>query len=82
MNTEIINKAANPVLIFWMIMGLAGFFILPWYGVEDFFLFEWLTDGYPFDTDYAPAGFFFTERKNMACSLIFHIAHYSIRKQN
>ena len=57
MKTEITNKTANPVLIFWMIMGLAGFFILPWYGVEYFFLFEWLTDGYPFDTDYAPAGF-------------------------
>ena len=54
MNTEINNKAANPVLIFWIVMGLAGFFILPWYGVEDFFLFEWLTEGYPFDTDYAP----------------------------
>jgi len=74
MNTEIINKAANPVLIFWMIMGLAGFFILPWYGVEDFFLFEWLTDGYPFDTDYAPAGFLLLQKeKNMACSSYFSI---------
>ncbi|MDC0603765.1 iron ABC transporter permease [Amylibacter sp.] len=65
MKTEIINKAANPVLIFWMIMGLAGFFILPWYGVEDFFLFEWLTDGYPFDTDYAPAGFLLLQKEKI-----------------
>ena len=30
---------------------------MPWYGVEDFFKFEWLIDGYPFDADYAPAAF-------------------------
>jgi len=30
---------------------------VPWYGVEDFFKFEWLIDGYPFDADYAPAAF-------------------------
>ena len=51
------DKATNPVLIFWIIAGLAGFFILPWYGIEDFFRFEWLVDGYPFDSDYAPGIF-------------------------
>ena len=51
------DKAANPVLIFWIIAGLVGFFVLPWYGIEDFFQFEWLVDGYPLDTDYAPAIF-------------------------
>ena len=72
MNTEINNKAANPVLIFWIVMGLAGFFILPWYGVEDFFLFEWLTEGYPFDTDYAPAGFLLLQKEKIWLSpLIF-----------
>ena len=35
-----------------------GYLLVPWYGVEDgFFRFEWLFDGYPFDTDYAPAAF-------------------------
>ena len=39
-------------------MGLAGFCLLPWYVQEDgFWGFEWLTDGYPFDPDYAPALF-------------------------
>ncbi|MDA9790623.1 iron ABC transporter permease [Planktomarina temperata] len=36
---------------------MVGFFAVPWYGVEDFFKFEWLIDGYPFDADYAPAAF-------------------------
>ncbi len=49
---------AHPVLIFWIVAGWVGFFVLPWYGIEDgFFRFEWLTDGYPFDPDYAPAAF-------------------------
>jgi len=52
-----LEQPANPVLIFWIAIGLVGFFALPWYGVEDFFKFEWLIDGYPFDADYAPAAF-------------------------
>ncbi|WP_371168190.1 ABC transporter permease [Aliiroseovarius sp. 2305UL8-7] len=51
------DKTANPVLIFWIIAGLVGFLVLPWYGIEDFFSFEWLVDGYPFDDDYAPGLF-------------------------
>lgn len=44
----------NPVLL-WLIIGLAGFAVLPWYAIEDgFWAFEWLFDGYPLDTDYAP----------------------------
>ena len=45
------------MLIFWIAAGLVGFCLLPWYGVEDFFEFEWLLDGYPFDDDYAPGVF-------------------------
>ena len=52
-----LKQPANPVLIFWIAIGLVGFFAVPWYGVEDFFKFEWLIDGYPFDADYAPAAF-------------------------
>lgn len=48
---------ARPVLIFWIIAGWAGFVLLPWYGVDGFWNFEWLTDGYPWDSDYAPAIF-------------------------
>ena len=52
-----LKQPANPVLIFWIAIGLVGFLAVPWYGVEDFFKFEWLIDGYPFDADYAPAAF-------------------------
>ena len=42
----------------WLLIGAAGFCLLPWYTIEDgFWGFEWLFDGYPFDTDYAPGLF-------------------------
>ncbi len=59
------NDAANPVLIFWIIAGLVGFCLLPWYGIEDFFQFEWLTDGYPFDDDYAPGAFLIAQGQKL-----------------
>ncbi|MDB4593936.1 iron ABC transporter permease [Paracoccaceae bacterium] len=50
------KQQIHPTLILWIAIGWIGFFILPWYGVEDgFFSFFWLVDGYPFDADYAPA---------------------------
>ena len=57
MRTLTTEQTTHPVLIFWIIAGWVGFFLLPWYGVGDFFTFEWLIDGYPFDEDYAPAAF-------------------------
>ena len=58
MQNRLTEKKAHPVLIFWIIAGWVGYLLVPWYGVEDgFFRFEWLFDGYPFDTDYAPAAF-------------------------
>ena len=51
------DKTTHPVLIFWIIAGWVGFFLLPWYGIEEFFSFEWIVGGYPFDDDYAPAAF-------------------------
>ncbi|HSF94567.1 MAG TPA: iron ABC transporter permease [Thermohalobaculum sp.] len=45
-------------ILTWLIVGAAGFCLLPWYTLEDgFWGFEWLFDGYPFDTDYAPGLF-------------------------
>jgi len=42
----------------WLVVGIVGFCILPWYVLEDgFWGFEWVFDGYPFDPDYAPALF-------------------------
>ncbi|AXI45624.1 iron ABC transporter permease [Sulfitobacter sp. SK012] len=59
------DKAANPVLTFWIIAGLVGFFVLPWYGIEDFFRFEWFLDGYPLDSDYAPGGFLIAQGEKL-----------------
>ncbi|MGB1238804.1 MAG: ABC transporter permease [Pseudomonadales bacterium] len=45
----------HKVVLAWLIVGLLGFFALPWYAIEDgLWTFEWLTDGYLFDSDYAP----------------------------
>ncbi len=51
------ERTTHPTLIFWIVVGWVSFTILPWYGIEDFFLFEWLVDGYPWDSDYAPVVF-------------------------
>jgi iron(III) transport system permease protein len=51
------EKTSHPVLIFWIVAGWVGFFVLPWYGVEDFWHFKWLVGGWPTDSDYAPAIF-------------------------
>lgn len=41
-----------------MIVGWAGFCLVPWYGIEDgFFSLAWLFENYPFDTDVAPGLF-------------------------
>jgi iron(III) transport system permease protein len=41
-----------------MAVGIAGYAVLPWYGLNDnFFTLAWLWDGYPFDEDVAPALF-------------------------
>jgi iron(III) transport system permease protein len=44
----------KPVLL-WQLIGLFGLVVLPWYAIYDgFWNFEWLFDGYPFDSEYAP----------------------------
>ncbi|MDN5786751.1 MAG: iron ABC transporter permease, partial [Pseudorhodobacter sp.] len=55
MRTVTTERASHPVLTFWVIVGWAGYLLLPWYGVEDFYTFEWLFDGWPTHSDYAPA---------------------------
>ena len=58
MRTVTRERTTHPVLIFWIAAGWVGFLLLPWYMVEDgLWSFGWLFDGYPFDTDYAPAAF-------------------------
>ena len=49
-------------LLLWQLTGLLGLAVLPWYAIEDgFWNFEWLFDGYPFDSDYAPLLFLFLQ---------------------
>ncbi len=59
------EKTTHPVLVFWIIAGWVGFALLPWFGIEDFFTFEWLVDGYPFDEDYAPAAFLIAQGEKL-----------------
>jgi iron(III) transport system permease protein len=51
------QKMTNPILVFWIAVGVVGYCLLPWYGVDDFFGLSWVVDGYPFDADFAPAIF-------------------------
>jgi iron(III) transport system permease protein len=39
----------------WLVVGWSGYAILPWYGIDGFWSFEWLLEGYPLDDDTAPA---------------------------
>jgi len=55
------KHSAHPYLIFWIVIGWAGFLVLPWYGVEEFWSLEWLFDGYPTESDYAPALFLLSQ---------------------
>ena len=59
------QKKTFPVLIFWIVVGWVGFLILPWYGIEDFWTFEWLLDGYPWDSDYAPGIFLIAQGEKL-----------------
>jgi len=51
--------------MFWIIAGWFGYLLLPWYGVEDFYTFEWLVDGWPLDGDYAPAAFLIAQGQKL-----------------
>ncbi len=62
MQLPVTSRAAgsntNKTVLLWLCIGLVGFFLLPWYVQEDgFWSFDWLFDGYPFDSDYAPVAF-------------------------
>ncbi len=64
MNTSITRF--DRVALLWLTVALAGFCLFPWYMLEDgLFSFEWLFDGYPFDTDYAPALFLLVQGEKL-----------------
>lgn len=52
---SILKSKTNITASLWLAVGILGSLFLPWYGIEDgFFSFEWITDDYLFDSDYAP----------------------------
>ena len=56
----------NPTITLWLMVGLFSSLVLPWYGIEDgFFGFEWLFDGYPMDSDYAPLAFLLVQGEKL-----------------
>lgn len=47
-------------------LGWGAFALLPWYTLEDgFWGFEWLIDGWPFDSDYAPGLFLIAQAEKL-----------------
>lgn len=53
-------------MLMWLIVGVIAYCVLPWYMLVDgFWGFEWLFDGYPFDTDYAPAAFLIAQGEKL-----------------
>jgi iron(III) transport system permease protein len=66
------EKAFHPTLALWLVVGWVGLLVLPWYGIEDgFFAFDWLYDGYPFDSDYAPALFLLLQGEKLWLAPLF-----------
>ncbi|MDR7221771.1 iron ABC transporter permease [Aminobacter aminovorans] len=56
MRSRDLSGGLHPTVILWMAVGMLGFAVLPWYGVEDgFFGMSWLFEGYPLDSEFAPA---------------------------
>ncbi|MBB5221976.1 iron(III) transport system permease protein [Amaricoccus macauensis] len=52
------SPGLDPTVRLWILVGLVGFCLLPWYAVEGgFWSFAWLLDGWPFDEDAGPALF-------------------------
>ena len=60
------ESRTHPILSFWVCLGWVAFIFVPWYGIEDgLFSFDWATDGYPLDPDYAPAAFLVAQGKKL-----------------
>jgi len=56
----------SKTVLMWLLVGLVGFCLLPWYVLYDgFWSFEWFFDGYPFDSDYAPAAFLIVQGEKL-----------------
>lgn len=78
----------HPTVLLWTAVGLAGFVLLPWYGLDDnFFTLSWLLDGYPFDDNVAPALFLILQGQKlwlapMGLVLVLPMLLYGRRKSD
>ena len=58
MRAEKKQPLIHPTVALWAAVGILGYAVLPWYGMNaNFFGFRWLFDGYPFASKVAPALF-------------------------
>ena len=63
---RVAGASTNTTVLIWLIAGLIAFVLLPWYVQEDgFWSFVWLFEGYPYDTDYAPAAFLLAQGQKL-----------------
>lgn len=61
-----VDTRIHGIVLFWSLVSLLGYCVLPWYTLEDgFWSFEWFFDGYPFDTDYSPALFLIWQKEKL-----------------
>lgn len=60
------RATADRTVLLWLAVGILGFLLFPWYVIEDgFWGLEWIADGYPFDTEYAPAAFLLAQGEKL-----------------
>lgn len=79
------TQGLHPNVSLWLAVGCIGFCILPWYGIDGFFTFDWLVDGYPTDADYAPALFLILKGEKLwlapiALALLLPMATWNVSK--
>jgi len=68
------HSQVQRIALLWSVVTLLGFFVLPWYLLEEgLWSFEWLFDGYPFDSDYAPAAFLIWQEEKRWLAPLFPI---------
>ena len=69
------TETANRHLLLWLAVGWAGFAVFPWYVIDDgFWSLGWLLNGFPFDSDTAPAAFLLAQgQKPWLAPVIFFL---------
>ena len=57
MKRDLQKAGIDSNLRLWLLVGVAGFFLLPWYGLEDFWTFEWVLS-FPLFSSNNPSGLY------------------------